>query len=264
MFWQLRYIPFVVLLSGCSLWSKASLPPVAPQEIQKSQEEPQEETIPFQLKVHDELNDGTYLYVKASLQGEVQWRPEEVAVKLITIRSGEAKESDVFKISELLPLQERGRLIEPRDEVLFTLQGEGGAISDYQLELLWGEDAKGLVDEKPVEKSFLAIENLTVAANPPVCEVDPCITRFQLQGDLVNKGTTVVDQAEIAVGFLWVPSDSNEDLTGKIPDKEEKILLKDLNLGAGRSRVIKLNFTKAVPSSREGEVVPTVRILDQE
>lgn len=262
MFSQVKFIPFMVLLSGCSLWSRAPNPPV-PQEIQEIQE-PKEEAIPFQLKVHDELNDGTYLYVKASLQGEVQWRPEEVAVKLITIRSGEATESGVFRISELLPLPERGRVIEPKDEVLFTLQGEGGAISDYQLELLWGEDAKGIGEEVPVEKTLLAIENLTVAANPPVCEVEPCITRFQLQGDLVNKGTASVDRAEIAVGFLWVPVDSNEDLTGKIPDKEEKILLKELNLGPGRSRTLKLNFTKAVPSSRDGEVVPTARILNQE
>lgn len=251
-------------LQGCSLWRPS---PKTPEKVEPQVEVKEEPSIPFQLKIQDELNDGTNLYVKASLGGQVEWRPEDIGVKLITVRSGEAKASSVYRVADLLPIQDRGRLIAPGDEVLFTLQGEGGNISDYQLELLWGDDAKELVAEKvelPSEESFLALENLTVGSDPALCESESCITRFQLQGELVNKGDHEVSRAEIAVGFLWVPIDSNQDLTGQIPEKEERIVLKDLRLGPGRHRTIKLNFTKAVPSSDKGEFVPTARIMAEE
>jgi len=227
--------------AGCSLLSAPEAPAREPVETAAP------EDAPFVLRVVDEMNDGASLHVLANIEARTPWDPRRVLVRLTGLRSGE--------------------IVGVRD---FRLGGSGGAaasmaagqvmpvslsipvaqVTDYQLELLWGEEAG---EPASVALPPLTLQSLAIRRLPESCPEAVCRISYEVSGELRNNGRGIIYRAALGVGFA---EGGQSD-----PDNEEQVELGVLALQPGQSRPIRLVIDQTMPRDRANAITPTVRVL---
>ena len=240
----------IVCSSGCSMsWSfitdsgsDAALATVG-----------QEENAPFLLSVNDELFDGDMLHVHARLTALSDTHTADSYLRLRGINDGEIVEEEIRSLKEIIS-ESQGE-ISPGATFDTVLSIPARAVSDYQLELLWGEDD----GHSPALMSALVLRNVSIKKRL-LCQTAPCEIAFTLTGSLYNAGNVDISEAELGVGYVFVKSGASLDLSDVIPENEELLQIQSLKLSAGGIRPFTLKLSQTVPERSDGAFMPVVRV----
>lgn len=262
-------LPRIVYLISfcCTLCACASKNPNLPTAEKPALTKIVEPTSPFTLEIVEELNDGTNLHIHGRVQSAADWPAEDVVVRLSGMQSGEAKKVAFYPLNKLQQKSESPTLsrVAKGAPVDFYLSVPSAQLTDYQLELLWGREAKTILPASNTaagnQAQGLLLQSLNVQRLIPNCSAPPCPSTYRLAGNLFNNSNQVVQQAELGVGFIWVPKGANLDLSAQIPQDEENVEISGLNLAPQQSRPFNLDIDRVVPEVPNGSFQPVVRVI---
>ena len=143
----------------------------------------------------------------------------------------------------------------------FALSMPMKGITNYQLEVLWGQEAAPYAPAEPQKESkqFIALRNLEVHRVPMDNCVDPneCVVRFTITGELFNSGGATIKDVVIEAGF---GGEDNLDLPSQILENEKRVEVPNLRLAPGASQRFRVSLDKLVPTSTVVAPQPVVRI----
>jgi len=244
-------------LTGCA--STVSGRPAAPIEVAQTAA-----NVPFGLKVIDEVNDGQRLHILASIESRAEWDPRRVMVRLTGLRGetvlGVSDYHVGSAVGSALP-----EMLPAGDSFDISMSIPVQGVTDYQLELLWGEDAGPA--HTVVAASPLRLENVAVARGSASrrggasCSGASCPIVFEVTGTLTNRGTGTISRAALGVGFL--PHGGGAGSIIGVPADEEVVDLGALTLVPGTSRPIKLTVEQ--PTLANGDALkPVIRVVSFE
>jgi hypothetical protein len=225
--------------------------------------------MPFTLTVSKETNDGKELHILGSVISRDAWDPSGVVVRLTSLRDGKP----VGVVHETLT-----RLIESRlgagslpseelpagSETKFSLSVPSVGMTDYQLGLLWGDEAEPYRtlattgnNSRDSADLKLRVHSIEIETLKAACAYPPCDVRYRLKAVFQNQGRAIIASAKLGVGFV-----QNEMLgSDSIPQDEEQVEVPNLDLEAGKSRPFKILLNKELSEDLADEITPVLRIL---
>jgi hypothetical protein len=260
---------FVLSLSGCALFgptAKTTNVGGVPLEATAGVDP---DVTPFILEVVDEVNDGKQLTVNGRILPKTSKPASEVVVRLSALdRRGEQKVS-YSNMQDVLTGDSAShgapRMLEKGVAQPFTLSMPMAGITNYQLEVVWGQEAAQFApkrtapESKNDSKQFIALRNLEVHRVPTESCVSPdeCIVRFTITGELFNSGSATIRDVVIEAGF---GKGANLDLPAQILENEKRVEVPNLRLAPGGAQRFKVSLDKLVASTTVVAPQPVVRI----
>lgn len=207
---------------------------------------------PFKLEVDEVVNDGKSLVVSGKISSQVDWSGEgPVIVRLAGIIEGEEGAVTFSRLLEDRVLLKQGGILP------FALSIPATNLSDYQIELLWGEEAKDLgkgVISASAEPR-LVISDAIATPLPVTCAEDlGCPKLFQVQATVTNSGEIIVNQ--LVLGVVLVDLNTANPLT-----EEDKLEFENIGLVPGQQIPLELEVTLPYLES-EIQVSPILRIIN--
>lgn len=202
---------FALLFSGCALVANGPTGPLQPEEAD--------------LQVVEEANDGKWLYVLAKVRLPVPLTAEDRVVIEATGLKGPdvvASERRAIKPGDRVKDSDAAEYLAP-----FRLPAAG--LTDYQLQLAWGEDAVPVASGEDIIKG-LSLDGFEGESKDGY-----------LTGNIANSGVTTVSKVVLLIEYG--PLDS---VTG-VPQNAELVDLVGLQLRPGASRKITLQIPGANP-----------------
>jgi hypothetical protein len=228
---------------------------------------------PFILEVMDEKNDGRQLVVKGRIIPKTSKPASEVVVRLSALDRGGDQRVTFHNMQDLLAggAKPKGEpvMLEKGVARSFTLAMPLKGITNYQLEVLWGQEAAPYAPSEPISdaqkepkkepKQFIALRNLEVHRVPTESCVSPdqCVVRFTITGELFNSGSATINDVVIEAGFS---SGDSLDLQSQILENEKRVEVPNLRLAPGASQRFKVSLDKLVPANAVVAPQPHVRI----
>ena len=244
---KFKIISLLVLLSACA---GTEIKPVQMEEQQLITRE----ALPFSVEVQEEVNDGSTLYLKVLMSAYQPWGQDDVLLHLAGLKEGIVEQEYFYRLSKLLgdqyPLESLPGQTFSGKLVLLTLPI--GGQTDYQLELLWGKEARSMQQNKIVQIKDLALRKETCEK----CAGDKIYANIQ------NLGTEKLKSATLGVGFVWINEGTTLDLSGIIPENEEQVKVQDLALGSGEVTELKVDLESPIPATKGGHYQPLVRVVE--
>jgi hypothetical protein len=266
-----RFRSFVSgILFSCGIFSLAVLSGCAPHGARGAAapvaiaESDGRGAMPFRLKVLDEYNDGAQLHIRGSVDSLVTWDPASVVVRLTGLNAGNQVGVTHRTLKELMGAAPATPLVEAGAAVPFTLDVPSSGITDYQIELLWGEEAHELLPQAGPEIVLkLSLRDLEIETLKGECPYDPCEVNFRLLGRLQNDGDGVIARAELGVGFVSVAELASSVHLGAsvIPLQEETIPVNGLELKPGESQPFRVLLKQSIPEDESQQFKPVIRIV---
>jgi hypothetical protein len=268
----------LLLLSGCAgLFSGKSSQLI----LESTEDLPGSERMPFTLKVSQEVNDGKELHILGSVVANTEWDPDDVIVRLTSLKDGLPVGVVHHTLKKLIEArvgneQLKTALISAGEEITFSLSVSSTNMSDYQLVLLWGEEADQYLGRKPKQKNAqttragaakevggglkLRIHSIEIETLMADCPYPPCNVRFRLKAILQNQGDGIITSAKLGVGFLATELAGSDTL----PEEEEQVDVPNLKLPPGQSRPFRILLTQELSEEVAEEVRPILRVLSFE
>ena len=251
-------------LTGCQLLGAKVVAPSA--DAIESTTGSMPEVTPFLLEVVGEANDGEKLIVNGRFVPKIAWDPANVLVRLSALDiQGEQRQS-YFAVAAESGTGPFGQL-QVGAPTEFTLSLPSKDISNYQIELLWGQDAAPFQKQarggSNEGKEFLALRNLEVYRMPSDTCASPneCTVKFTVTGEFFNAGSAVVSKVVLKAGFARV---DELDLRGQKLENERRIEVRNMHLGPASTRPFRLVLDKLIPLSDQIAPRPVVQILSFE
>jgi hypothetical protein len=213
------------------------------------------------LEVLDEVNDGEQLSIRGRIVAKTAWPRTDLLVRLSTLDDAGDSKIVLRTLSELAP---QGDLLGVGTPTEFVVSAPSHGISNYQIELLWGEEAQPFISQaKSVDgprEQVLALRKLEVHRVPSesCATPDECSVKFTITGEFFNQGGGTVRTVMIEAGFS--PADKL-DLPGQILENARRIEVRNLNLGPGGTKPFRLALEKFIPSTEQIAPRPVVRIV---
>lgn len=219
---------------------------------------------PFKLEVTEESNKGDVVVVRGRVVGKRGWAPSQAVVRLTALDTKGEQRVSVHKLSDFHPSKSS---ISGGEPAKFSLSIPSVGISNYQLELLWGDEAAPYLNvtkaslklpKKP--KEYLALRNLEVHRVPDGSCSSPeeCLVTFAIKGEFYNSGSQIVSDVVLKAGFC--PADKL-DLPDYILENERTIEVRNMTLKPGGTKPFRLSLEKLVPASDTVAYQPVVRII---
>lgn len=219
---------------------------------------------PFKLEITDESNNGESVVVQGRVVGKRQWTPSQAIVRLTALDAKGERRVSFHKLSDFTPMKSSVAKGEP---ATFSLSIPSSNISNYQLELLWGEDAepymgsvKASLREVQKPKEYLALRGLEVHRVPDGSCSSPqeCLVSFAIKGEFFNSGSRIIKDVVLKAGFC--PADKL-DLPEFILENERRIEVRNVSLKPGATKPFRLTLEKVIPASDTVAYQPVVRIV---
>ena len=234
--------------------------------------------MPLTLETTQVLNDGQQLHVFGIVTAHIPWDVSKVILRLIGLQSGQVTRETIRRLSDSSisrevrevslgfppPInQSSPRELKAGEKEAFYLTIPVGQISDYQLELLWGDEAQPyLVSLDSIQKKLIELRNVRVETEKSACQAAECGTKFRILLELFNTGHSPVNRVVLGVGFLLDLDAATLDPAKTVPENEEEIEISALKLAAGQGRQMRLIFEKPVPPDWADRLRPTVRVIE--
>lgn len=184
-------------------------------------------TLPYKVEVLEELNDGKALFIRAKISNFENFQDINSLIRLSGLANGKLATEKYYLLQTSL---------NPTSQELL-MEIPSAEISDYQLELLWGQDAKNYLSRIQAEiRSQLTLESVQVE-KVKICEAEICRFNFKISGQIKNNGAETVPTADLGLSFQ-----TEENLSAETKDlsMEKTIPIKDLNLSSQQSRSFNL------------------------
>lgn len=203
----------------------------------------------------EEVNDGSNLNLSLELAANTRVPLKDVVVRLAGFKNGQEGSLTLFPASKLAATAVPGRPLR------FSVSVPSVEMTDYQLELLWGQDGREALKIKSESPMVGELVLSDVSLLDDQCSA-PCESKFSFAGVLENQSARVVEKAELGVAFAWVGN--GEALDPAMAEVQQKISLKGLALLPGQRQEIKLKLSKGLPKTADGRYMPVVRLLNFE
>ena len=203
-----------IFLLGCSATVK---PPLAIKGV--------EEANPLILTIEEEYRNADQLTIQGRLTSRGDWLANQVAVvKLISLHGGDIIGEAVYPVVNINI---------PKDEShSFTISVSAGDITDYQVSLLWGDDAKGIISQMQSEvaqasekdQRTLILKDIETAATPVQCALgkSSCEGGITITATLENETDSTISKIAIGVKLL---SSSGEEIAPEEVHELEGVVL---------------------------------------
>lgn len=224
---------------------------------------------PFKLEVVEELHDGADLVIKGRLTPKSDWPANDVVVRLAALDDSGQQRISFHRVSDLAP---QTAMLSTGVPTPFSLTLPSVGLRNYQVEVLWGQDAKPFTPPQPSEpststapvpdkpKQFLALRNLEVHRVPGETCGNPneCLLKFTINGEFFNSGGATVRNVVVVAGFTTV---DKLDLHDQILENERRVEVRNLGLKPGTSKPFRLSLEKQVSAVDQNAPQPIVRIV---
>lgn len=245
---------FTVILGGCAVQTDQRASLALKEEYPEivSYGEESSEPAPFDLELVDDLNDGEQLFVR----GRVLASTDRALDKTFAVLTGFAEGGEQTRAAKSLEELIGRERMQKGEDAMFTLALPVDGLSDYKLALAWGKDAEQFLDTGA--RVVLARLRQTEVERLYSCEPAPCKVHYRISSELVNEGTSPLNQAKLAIGFVPVDMQSSE------PEEEEFVELKDLALAEGQFRTIRIALEEQVSEEVSKRFTPKLRIAGYE
>lgn len=207
------------------------------------------EEAPFSLQILDEFNDGDRLHVLGAITPKSEWDPAQVMVKLSSLKDGETVNSANYFFDPSQGALEVGK------KVSFALVVDTKDASDYQVALLWGNqagEAKARINLNWANS--IELRNMQVNRIGVDCLTGTCPQTFQVLAEIVNVSGRTVPGLVLGVTLDRVNGPTNAA-------SEKFIEVPNLNLSAGRSRPIELELENGFPQGQIADYLPKIRVV---
>ncbi len=227
------FLPF--LLSGCALWPWGEPTPQIVVVASQDGEASAEQKTPFLIEVLDDANDGGRFLVLVSLLAQTDWQAQEVGLRLLGLQGGNIVQRTEYSVAELLDEIDgdpASAVLEGGEAYELVLTTDAKGLTDYQVELFWGPEAKALF-AKNSQAGEISLENIRIAQLRSGCPGPDCLAQFQIEAELLNSTTTLIDDATLLIQFF-------DTITGVQMTHEERVSLGKLGLEPERARAIRL------------------------
>ncbi|MCB0334415.1 MAG: hypothetical protein KDD55_13000 [Bdellovibrionales bacterium] len=231
------FLFFSSILSGCSLLPWGDVSPKKPVVVATSYEgvSASDQKPPFILEVLDDANDGGRFLVLVSLRAKTNWPAQEIGLRLLGLHEGKIVERNEYSVAELLDEVEGDpevAMLEEGEDYELVLSTDAKEVTDYQVELFWGQEAKTLF-AKNAERGELRLENVRIAQLRTGCPGAECVAQFQIEAELLNETQALIDETVLLIRFF-------DTITGVQMTHEERVSLGKLGLEPERARAIRL------------------------
>jgi hypothetical protein len=214
--------------------------------------------------VLEESNDGETMVIKGRVVPKTTWASDQVMVRLAAVDDAGEQVTSYQKLNDIAAERKELGAGQP---VNFSLSLPSRGLSNYQLEVLWGNDAapygsapKASLKQPQPPREFLALQGLEVHRVPDGSCSSPeeCLVRFSIKGEFFNSGRATIQNITLLAGFS--PADKL-DLPEQILENERRIEVRNVNLAAGAKKPFRLTLEKFVPASDTVAYQPVVRIV---
>ncbi len=228
---------------------------------------------PFKLDVLEESNDGDTLSVKGQLIAKTKRDMNDVLVRLTAVDAEGQQRVSFHKATDLVA---PGSEIKPGNPMPFSLSLPSRGISNYQVEVLWGNDAAPYLAEarasmkSPADSTspaasteYLALRNLEVHRVPDGSCSSPeeCLVTFAIKGEFFNSGRSTIKEVVLVAGFS--PALKIDQVQHPL-ENERKIEVRNFNLAPQATKPFRLTLEKLLPASDTVAYQPVVRIVSFE
>lgn len=208
-----------------------------------------DEGSPLSLQLLSEVNDGGRLYVKGSVKAVTDWQVESVLLRLASLKGQEVIGEAYYPLESAFG-EMPSKVLRKGEDIPFSMSVSAAGMTDYQIELLWGEEAdsykeraKSASNKAP---SVVRLENLLIERGQASCTDQGCERNLVINASLVNEG-----QKELMAVILGVRAMSGAD--------EENLEVTDLKIQPGLARPLRIEFK--VPQGYSEDLKPSVRLL---
>ncbi len=227
------------------------------------------EVTPFVLDIVDESNDGQRLVIKGRVSSKERWSAEEVVLRLTALDDNGSQRTLRNTLSELLPDL---KVLEPDRPADFTVALASPGLSNYQLEVLWGAEARGSLSTTTAPASSqpiatapptgqgLVLRGLEVHRLPdPSCaSPDECRVKFTITGEFFNAGRATISGVSLLAGF----SDADKlDLQDQILENERRVEIQNMKLASGGTKPFRMALETSVTPALQMAPRPVIRIV---
>ncbi|MBX7143722.1 MAG: hypothetical protein K1X79_04665 [Oligoflexia bacterium] len=210
---------------------------------------------PFELSVLEDVNDGAHVFVRAKLSSQIDWPLSQIALRATALREGEEKFSEILALEKVL--NQSGSLT-AGEEREFTLTLPADGVSDYQLELVWGEAARGI---NKSSQPLLKVQNISTLRHVQECGQAACPQTLTVKAALFNAGEAEIQSAKLGIGLIWLPEGAELDLSAQIPQDEEFVELSDMHLAPGARREVAIDIDQTLPARAGGRFEALLRVV---
>lgn len=259
---------FVVALSACSAGSSHDgvPPPVASSA--------EDVTLPFVLTIAEEINDGERLHVLAGVKANATWDLAQVVLRLTSLKEGQPVGESFFPLASLLEKDpgargDGGSVIREGELKRVALSVSAKEFSDYQLDLLWGQEAERYLSSSSASdksRDVLEVHDISLVRARTACSPAkaPCPEELSIRGEILNRGPRISGQRTLGVSFAWVKRGESLDLSTFVPENEEFVNIPSLELDEGASQHFNIAIDQEIPERRDGHFQPVVRVVENE
>ncbi len=237
-------ITAVFALHGCSLILPQPEPASPPPAVSPAA---QQERNPLGLELDHESTDGERLFVRGRVKAETQVELPKVVLHLTTLKDAEKIGESYFPLSAAEQAASLNNVLPAGAEIPFSMSVASEGMTDYQLELLWGDEAvaflSSLAGEAEPASASVILED--VALTGPDCEGGKCPDNCYLTASIRNQAERHVESLLIGLSFSG--------------GEEEQIEITSLGLAPASTRPMRLEID--LPYITAKDLDPKIRII---
>lgn len=214
---------------------------------------------PLSIDVSDEYNDGKQLSVLAIVRAGTRVPLKDVLLRLTGLANGQVVRSQDYRLSRDNADQSA---LSPGEERRLALFLESEGLTDYQLEMLWGESAykvRARPNPSPeaAKEKALRLRNLVVQRIRVPCNREFCAMKFRIRGEMLNEGGAALDHILVGVSIASAGGGASE-----VVSEEVSLEVAAANLQPGEVRPLVIDIDREIPEQQIEAYTPRVRIIE--
>ena len=237
---------------------------------------------PFSLRVENIIQDSSGYHFKIRLESFVDYPSDKVVIGLNGLSSGRLVATKLQLLSDQL----EGENLQKNLPVALYLNISSLDITEYQLELIWGDEALDRLnmfspntidsldkETLKVSQKKYELSNIIIKSQNPKCdslqrescsEVDG--QTFVIIGDVLNTGDSNLQDITLALGINRISSDQVfilPNYSESLRPDEEEISIGGLDLKSGEKRSFEIEIDQIFKNDSDTKIIPYIRALDR-
>jgi hypothetical protein len=219
-------------LGGCAAFTKVS----ATHSLAVGDDSDGIDSEPFTVNVDSETYDGQQLVSNLKLVSRTTIDPQSLALIFRLFRHGEIIDKQVYSVASFFPEKPQ---FEADSEYAIQLVGQATDLENYQVEIIWGEEARQLLAEAQAQRVTVRVDQATL--EPYCAEEKNCGARMVATVMLTNESKVTCNGVLLDAGL-----DGNWQRGAA-----QTLSLDQVKLAPGESRQLKLRFSALVETDAQ-------------
>lgn len=202
-----------LLLQGCFLFTASE-----PATSVLVQREESGERNPLSVEIEQEGNDGKRLYVKGRVRAESSVPLGGVVVHLTSLHNADIIGEAYYPLAAATN-GAKAPLLPAGGDVPFSISVDSDGMTDYQVELLWGEEGASFIKAAAPADSLrteggIRVENVSASNYEGNCEQAGCAGTAFVTASIVNNSPEPVDKVLLGLAIADGAEMESFEITG--------------------------------------------------